>query len=99
MKTLKDWKNFIINEGEDWINGQFDSNNYKDLVKKVEGVINSGKKGASFSFMGKDFTIVKTEKGFHITSGTGDPNLGDFGFYGTSVESSIRQAYTWRYGK
>ena len=96
MKHVKLFENFKLNEGEMWI-GKFDSS-YNDIAKlqdKIRETLRSGKNGASFNYLDTDFTIVKNGERYNITSGTGDPNIGELNFSAVSLESAIRQAYIY----
>jgi hypothetical protein len=79
----------MLNEGEEWLDGNWNSDNYKDLIKKVENTFSTGGRGNSFTYNGKDFTISKRGERYIITSGT------DWRFEALSVESAIKQAHTF----
>jgi hypothetical protein len=79
----------MLSEGEQWLDGSWNSDNYKDLVKKIEDIFNKGGRGASFTYSGKDFTITKKGERYLITSST------DWEFEALSVESAIKQAHAF----
>ena len=79
----------MLSEGEQYLDGSWNSDNYKDLVKKIEDIFNKGGRGASFTYSGKDFTITKKGERYLITSST------DWEFEALSVESAIKQAHAF----
>ena len=79
----------MLSEGEQYLDGSWNSDNYKDLVKKIEDIFNKGGRGASFTYSGKDFTITKKGERYLITSST------DWEFEALSVESAIKQDHAF----
>ncbi len=99
LKHIKLFDNFnqfdnthILNEGEQWIKGNYNSENFNDLVEKVETIFSQNGKGASFTYNEKDFTITKKGERFLITSST------DWGHESIDIKGALKAAYKFSNG-
>jgi hypothetical protein len=82
----------MINEGEQWVDGDWKSDNYETLIKKIEDIFLNNGRGASFSYNGKDFTIIKKGERFLVTSST------DFGYEALNIKGAIVAAHKFSTG-
>ena len=82
----------MLNEGEQWIDGNWKSDNYETLIKKIEEIFSNNGRGASFSYNGKDFTITKKGSRFLITSNT------DFSHESLDIKGAIVAAHKFSTG-
>ena len=81
----------VLKEGEQWVDGNWSSDNYKNLIQKVEEIISKGSNGASFSYNGKDFTIIKKGDRYNISSD-------DWGYGALNVDGAIVAAHKFSTG-
>lgn len=83
-RIVKESVRKVLTEGENWI-GDYERNNFDILRQKVSECGGT----CSFSLNGKDFTIMRTQRGFTITSGV------DFRYDSFEIESALMAA--WRF--
>ena len=83
-RIVKESVKKILTEGEQWI-GYYERNNFDSLRQKVSECGGT----CSFSLNGKDFTIMRTQRGFTITSDV------DWGYDALTIDNALKAA--WRF--
>lgn len=91
INILNERKNLIV-EGENWLDGTYNSDNYKTLVSKIENIFSNNGTGASFQYNGKDFTIIKKGNRYLISSST------DWNYEALDVNGAILAAHKFSNG-